>query len=167
MRRPNVGSRLVLLRDTKGLHVKTQNGNLLPTQTGASHHPVRHDPPGGAQMERLLLVEHNPLLADGLALLFKWRTGLSSDRAGSLAEARAILEEAERMPACAVVDLDLPEGEGRRVLEELDGVPVLALIKDRSPKRQAEAMGLGADKVLSTAGPVEEIAAAVERLISR
>jgi DNA-binding NarL/FixJ family response regulator len=165
MRRPNVGSRLVLLRDTKGLHVKTQNGNLLPSQTGASHHPVRHDPPSGAQMERLLLVEHNPLFADGLALLFKWRTGLSSDRAGSLAEARAILEEAERMPACAVVDLDLPEGEGQRVLEELDGVPVVALIGGRNLRRQTEAMGLGAEEVLIKTEAPERIASAVERLM--
>jgi hypothetical protein len=39
-------------------------------------------------MERLLLVEHHPLFGDGLALLIEWRTGLSSIRAGSLAEAR-------------------------------------------------------------------------------
>jgi DNA-binding NarL/FixJ family response regulator len=86
-------------------------------------------------------------------------SGLAGRGRGSLGETRK--------PACIVVDLDLPEGEGTELLEELDGVPVLALIKDRSPKRQAEAMGLGADKVLSTTGPVEEIAAAVERLISR
>src|SRR5215210_4060217 len=57
-----------------------------------------HDPHygGGTSMEPLLLVGHNTLFGDGLALLFEWRTGLSSVRAGSLAEARAILEEAER-----------------------------------------------------------------------
>ena len=43
---------------------------------------------------------------------------------------------------------------------------MLALIKDRSLKRQSEAMGLGADEVLLT-GSVEKIAAAVERLIGR
>jgi DNA-binding NarL/FixJ family response regulator len=117
-------------------------------------------------MERLLLIEPHLLFRESLALLLEWRTGLSSVRAGSLAEAEKVLEES-RKPACIVVDLDLPQGEGTELLEELDGVPVLALIKDRSPKRQAEAMGLGADKVLSTTGPVEEIAAAVERLISR
>jgi DNA-binding NarL/FixJ family response regulator len=90
---------------------------------------------------------------------------LSSDRAGSLAEARAILEEAEHKPACAVVDLDLPEGEGQRVLEELDGVPVVALIGRRNLKRQAEAMGLGAEEVLIKTEAPEKIASAVERLI--
>jgi DNA-binding response OmpR family regulator len=158
---------LVPLRGTKGLHVKAQNGYLLPSQTGASHPPVRHDPPGGAQMERLLLVEHNPLFADGLALLFEWRTGLSSVRAGSLAEARAILQEAEQRPACVVVDLDLPEGEGQEVLEELDGVPVVALIGRRNLQRQAEALGLGAEEVLIKTEAAEKIAASVERLIGR
>jgi DNA-binding NarL/FixJ family response regulator len=115
-------------------------------------------------MEWLLLVEHNPLFRDGLTLLLEWRTGLSSIHAGSLAEANDVLEEATHKPACIIVDLDLPEGEGNKLLEELDGIPVLALIKDRSLKRQAEAMGLGAEEVLRTRS-VEKIAAAVERLI--
>jgi len=116
-------------------------------------------------MERLLLVEHNLLFRDGLALLLEWRTGLSSDRAGSLAEARAILEEAEQLPACVVVDLDLPEEEGQRVLEELDGVPVVALIGGRNLRRQTEAMGLGAEEVLIKMEAPERIASAVQRSI--
>jgi DNA-binding NarL/FixJ family response regulator len=116
-------------------------------------------------MRRLLLVEHNPLFADGLALLFEWRTGLGSLRAGSLAEARAILEEAEQIPACVVVDLDLPEGEGTAVLEDLDGVPAVVLMGRRNLQRQAEAMGLGAEEVLIKTEAIEKIVAAVDRLI--
>jgi DNA-binding NarL/FixJ family response regulator len=116
-------------------------------------------------MDRLLLVEHNLLFRDGLALLLEWRTGLSSIYASSLAEAQDILDEAEHKPACVVVDLDLPDGEGTEVLKGVDGVPVLALIGGRNPKRQAEAMRLGAEELLDTTGPVEEIAAAVERLV--
>ena len=118
-------------------------------------------------MERLLLVEHNLLFRDGLALLLEWRTGLSSIYARSLAEARDILEEADHKPACVVVDLDLPDGEGTEVLKELDGVPVLALIGRRNLERQAEAMELGAEEVLCTREPVESIAAAVDRLVGR
>jgi hypothetical protein len=44
-------------------------------------------------------------------------------------------------------------------------VPALALIKGGSLERQAEAIGLGADEVVSIKGPTEEIIAAVERLI--
>jgi DNA-binding response OmpR family regulator len=118
-------------------------------------------------MERLLLVEHNLLFRDGLALLLEWRTGLSSIHARSLAEARDVLEEADQKPACVVVDLDLPEGEGTEVLKELDGLPVLALIRGHSLQRRGEAIELGADEVLSMTGPPEKMAAAVERLIDR
>ena len=115
-------------------------------------------------MDRLLIVEHNLLFRDGLALLLKWRTGFSSIHARSLAEARDVLEEADHKPACVVVDLDLPDGEGTEVLKELDGIPVLALSRSRNVKRQAEAMRFGAEEVLRT-GSAEKIAAAVERLI--
>jgi DNA-binding NarL/FixJ family response regulator len=118
-------------------------------------------------MERLLVVEHNHLFREGLALLLEWRTGLSSIHAGSLAEAKGILEEANRKPAWIIVDLDLPDGEGTEVLKQLDGIPVLALIKSQNVERRAEAIGLGADEVLRTTGPAEKIAAAVERLIGR
>jgi two-component system KDP operon response regulator KdpE len=112
-----------------------------------------------------LLVEHNRLFREGLALLLEWRTGLSSIHAGSLAEAKAILEEAKQKPACIIVDLDLPDGEGTEVLKELDGIPVLALIRSKNVERRAEAIGLGADEVLGTTGSGEKTAAAVERLI--
>jgi DNA-binding NarL/FixJ family response regulator len=117
-------------------------------------------------MERLLLVEHNPLFGEALALLLEWKTGLSSTHAGSLAEAKGLLEEANQKPACIIVDLDLPDGEANELLKELDGIPVLALIKGLSLQRRAEAMGLGAEEVLRT-GSVEKIAAAVERLMGR
>ena len=115
-------------------------------------------------MERLLLVEQNALFGDALATLLEWQTGLSSIHARSLAEAKGLLEEANQKPACIIVDLDLPDGEGNELLKELDGIPVLALIKGLSLQRRAEAMGLGAEEVLRT-GSVEKIAAAVERLI--
>jgi DNA-binding NarL/FixJ family response regulator len=115
-------------------------------------------------MERLLLVEHERLFGEGLALLLEWRTGLSCVYAGSLAETKGLLGEANQEPACIIVDLDLPDGEANELLELLDGIPVLALIEGRSLQRQAEAMVLGAEEVLRK-GLVEKIAAAVERLI--
>ena len=82
------------------------------------------------------------------------------------------MEQETQKPACIIVDLDLPDGGGNELLEQLVGIPVLALIKGRSLQRRAEAMGLGADEVLRTGadevlrtGSVEKIAAAVERLI--
>lgn len=116
-------------------------------------------------MERLLLVEPNRLFRDGLALLLEWRTGLSSVCAGSLAEAERILEDASRKPACVIVDLDLPDGDGTELLEQLNGLPVLALIKGRSMERRVRALRSGADEVVPTTQPPEKIIAAVERLI--
>jgi DNA-binding NarL/FixJ family response regulator len=116
-------------------------------------------------MERLLLVEHNLLFREGLALLLKWRTGLSSVYARSLAEAKGVLEEANQKPACVIVDLDLPEGEGTELLKELNGLPVVALMRSRSLERRGEAMIAGADEVIRTTGPAEEIIVAVERLL--
>ena len=49
-----------------------QDSYLLPFQTGASHPPEPHYPHGGTLMERLLVVEHNHLFREGLALLIEW-----------------------------------------------------------------------------------------------
>lgn len=117
-------------------------------------------------MERLLLVESNLLFRDGLALLLEWRTGLSSNYAGSLAEAERFLEDPGQKPACVIVDLDLPDGDGTELLKQLNGLPVLALIKGRSLERRAQAIRSGADEVVRTTQPPEKIIAAVERLIA-
>jgi two-component system, OmpR family, KDP operon response regulator KdpE len=114
-----------------------------------------------------LFVEYNSLFREGLALLLEWRTGLSSVHAESLAEAKGILEEANQKPACVVVDLDLPDGEGTELLKELDGLPVLVLIGSRNLERQMQALGSGADEVLCKTEAAEKIAAAVERLVGR
>jgi DNA-binding NarL/FixJ family response regulator len=116
-------------------------------------------------MERLLLVEHNLLFREGLALLLEWRTGLRCVFARSLAEAQDVLEEANPKPACVIVDLDLPDGEGTEVLKELSGLPMLALIRIPNRERRVEAKGLGAKQVLRTTEAPQQIVAAVERLI--
>ena len=87
-------------------------------------------------MKRLLLVEHNLLFREGLALLLKWRTGLSSVYARSLAEAKGILDEANQKPACVIVDLDLPEGDENELLKELNGLPVVALVRNTNLERR-------------------------------
>ena len=116
-------------------------------------------------MDRLLLVEHNLLFRDGLALLLKWRTGWSSDLARSPTEARYVLDNAARKPICAIVDFDVSGGEGIELLKQLKGLPILALVRSRSLERRAEAIESGAADVLSTTDPTEDIVAAVERLV--
>ena len=135
---------------------------LRSFQTGASHLPRPHDPRGGTLAKRLLLVAHNPLVLEGLALLLEWRTGLSSVCVGSLAEAERVLDDAGQELACVVVDLDLPDGGANGVLERTNGLQTLALI-GTAPN----AWALGADEVLSTKGPVEGMVVALERLIGQ
>ncbi len=116
-------------------------------------------------MKRLLLVEDDALFREGLALLLEWRTGLGSVQAGSLAEAQLILSDTKHKPACAIVDLDLPDGDGVDLLEQLRGLPILALTIGRNLERRARALEVGADEVLSKAESAERIADLVRRLV--
>src|ERR671920_2648253 len=95
-------------------------------------------------MNWLLIVEDHALFREGLALLLKWRTGWDNVQSGSIAESRRILGEAKEEPVCADVDLDLPDGDGVELLERLRGLPVLALVSERSLERCVVALEAGA-----------------------
>ena len=116
-------------------------------------------------MRWLLLVEDHALFREGLALLLKWRTGLEDVQSGSIAEAQRILGDAKEEPVCAVVDLDLPDGDGIELLERLRGLPVVALVGDRSLERRLRALEAGADEVLHKGESSERIQNAVEQLV--
>jgi len=116
-------------------------------------------------MKWLLLVEDHALFREGLALLLKWRTGLDNIQSASIAEARRILGDAKEEPVCAVVDLDLPDGDGIELLERLRGLPVLALVSDLSLERCVRALEAGADEVLHKGESSEKIQSAVEQLV--
>src|SRR5688572_20347687 len=116
-------------------------------------------------MSWVLIVEDHALFREGLALLLKWRTGLDNVQSGTIAEARHILGESKEEPVCAVVDLDLPDGDGVELLERLRGLPVVALVSDRSLERCARALEAGADKVLHKRESSEKIGNTVEQLV--
>jgi DNA-binding NarL/FixJ family response regulator len=116
-------------------------------------------------MSWVLIVEDHALFREGLALLLKWRTGLDNVQSGSIAEARRILGDAQEEPACAVVDLDLPDGDGVDLLERLRGLPVVALVSDRSLERCVRALEAGADEVLHKGESSEKIQTAVEQFV--
>ena len=115
-------------------------------------------------MSWVLIVEDHALFREGLALLLKWRTGLDNVQSGSIDEARRILGDAKEKPVCAVVDLDLPDGV--ELLERLRGLPVVALVSDRSLERCVRALEAGADEVLHKGESSEKIQSAVEQLVS-
>jgi DNA-binding NarL/FixJ family response regulator len=114
-------------------------------------------------MSWVLIVEDHALFREGLALLLNWRTGLDNVQSGSIDEARRILGDAKEEPACAVVDLDLPDGV--ELLERLRGLPVVALVSDRSLERCVRALEAGADEVLDKGESSEKIQSAVEQFV--
>jgi DNA-binding NarL/FixJ family response regulator len=114
-------------------------------------------------MSWVLIVEDHALFREGLALLLKWRTGLDNVQSGSIDEARRILGDAKEKPVCAVVDLDLPDGV--ELLERLRGLPVVALVSDRSLERCVRALEAGADEVLEKGESSEKIQSAVEQFV--
>ena len=114
-------------------------------------------------MSWVLIVEDHALFREGLALLLKWRTGLDNVQSGSIDEARRILGDAKEKPVCAVVDLDLPDGV--ELLERLRGLPVVALVSDRSLERCVRAIEAGADEVLHKGESSEKIQSAVEQFV--
>jgi DNA-binding NarL/FixJ family response regulator len=116
-------------------------------------------------MRWLLLVEDHTLFREALALLLKWRTGLGSVQSASIAETRRILGAAKEKPVCAIVDLDLPDKDGIELLERLRGLPVVALVSDRSLERCALALEAGANEVLHKKDSSEKIVSAVEQLV--
>ena len=116
-------------------------------------------------MKWLLLVGDHALFREGLGLLLKWRTGLDNVQSASIAEARRILCNAEEEPVCAVVDLDLPDGDGIELLERLRGLPVVALVSDRSLERCVQALEGGGRRGAAQGESSEKIQSAVEKLV--
>ncbi|MDQ3910480.1 MAG: response regulator transcription factor [Actinomycetota bacterium] len=119
--------------------------------------------------KRLLFVEGHPFFREGLALLLKWRKGFESVQAESLAEACRVLNDSRGKVDLAIVDLDLSDGLSliERIREIEPDIPVLALTSRYVLERNARALRLGADEVLSTATEPEELIGAVERLATR
>jgi DNA-binding NarL/FixJ family response regulator len=120
-------------------------------------------------VKRVLLIEDHALFRESLALLLEWRLGLESIEAGTLAEGRRVLSAAKGMTDFAIIDLDLPDGDGSELIERLHqtepDVPILAFTADLSLVRRARALEAGADEVLAKMTPVEQIIGAAEQLV--
>jgi DNA-binding NarL/FixJ family response regulator len=120
-------------------------------------------------VKRVLLIEDHALFRESLALLLEWRLGLESIEAGSLAEGRRVLSAVEGVADFAIIDLDLPDGDGSELIERLHetepDVPILAFTTDLSLLKCARALEAGADEVLAKTTPVEQIIGAAEHLV--
>ena len=120
-------------------------------------------------MERVLLIEGHALFRQGLALLLKWRLDIESVEAGSLAEGRRVLSDLKCTSDLAIVALDLPDGDGSELIEQLHktkpDIPVLAFTANQNLLQSVRAQRAGADTVLAKKVPVEQIVSTVEQIV--
>jgi DNA-binding NarL/FixJ family response regulator len=121
-------------------------------------------------MKRVLIVDDHDLFRQVLAVVLKQYTDLrDSVQVESLAEARRVWGGLNGDIDLAIVDLDLPDGDGTELIKELRAaqpdLPVLAFTVGRSVEVRARALQAGANQVLSTATPGEKIIRAAELLV--
>src|SRR3712207_641924 len=122
----------------------------------------------GVPMKRVLIVDDHDLFREVLATVLEQDTHLKLNvQAESLAEARQLLRGLGGNIDLAIVDADLPNGEGAQMIRELSevDVPVLALTLGQSLQGRARVVRAGAAEVFSTVASGEKIVRAAERLV--
>lgn len=118
-------------------------------------------------MTRVLLVEDHASFRQALAFMLEREPDFTVvAQAGSLAEARTLLEGVD----IAVVDLDLPDGNGLDLVGELRAANpqgmVLVLTASADRKQFARAVEAGAAGVIHKSARIDEIISALRRLAS-
>jgi len=117
---------------------------------------------------RLLLIEDNKKLAT-LVVEGLGRVGFDVDRSASASEARDVLSKTRY--AAVILDLGLPDGDGRQVLRELrargDPTPVLILTARGSVQDRVEGLRDGADDYVVKPFAFDELVARVQAVLRR
>jgi DNA-binding NarL/FixJ family response regulator len=116
-----------------------------------------------------LLVAKHVVFRQALALILEWHADLKAVQVGSLAEAHQVLRTPDaEQPDLAVVDLELPDGEGFELIGEMQElwpqVSILALTTSQDAERAAQAKDAGAGAVLTMAASRGELLEEVRRL---
>lgn len=120
-------------------------------------------------MKLVLLVDHHGVFRQGVGLILEERFGIESAHAGTLAEAGRVLAGLDGRVDLAVVDLDLPDGDGTSLIRTLrktsPDARVLALTSTKDMERRGRALQEGADEVHFTSSSGEGFISAAERLL--
>ena len=122
-------------------------------------------------MSQALVVEDLRLFREVLAVMLEERTDLKKTiQTESVAEARRVWEGLCGDIDLAIVDLDLTNGDGISLIENLreasPDVPVLALTSARSLEQRARALQAGANEVITMDSSSDQIIDAAKRLLS-
>jgi len=120
-------------------------------------------------VRRVLLVDDHASFRQTLALVFESEPDFEVvAQAGSLADARRVVEGREGEAELGVIDLSLPDGEGTSLIKDLrDANPefaALVLTASLDRAEHARAVEAGAAGVLHKSADVDEILDATRRL---
>lgn len=117
---------------------------------------------------RLLIVEDDPVLSEGLAIGLGM-SGFTADTVGSLEDARAALKHSEF--AGVVLDIMLPDGMGTDLLAEMRAqgnmLPVLLLTARDQVRDRVAGLDCGADDYLGKPFDLDELAARIRAMLRR
>jgi two-component system OmpR family response regulator len=123
------------------------------------------------QVKQALLVEDHSVFREALAIVLEEYTDIKRTvQTRSLAEARRVWECRSGEFSLVIVDLDLTNGDGISLIENLreaaPEVAVLALTYSRSLEQHAVALRAGADEVLTMDDSSDQIIDAAMQLLS-
>jgi len=113
----------------------------------------------------IVVAEDEPTLARNVARFLR-RRGYRVGVAGTLAEARELCRRLA--PRILLTDLDLPDGNGLALIDELSGggssCKVVLITAHRGPDLARDAIRRGARRCLEKPVPLERLAAVIEEL---
>jgi DNA-binding response OmpR family regulator len=134
---------------------------------GPIERAMRSDEPNDAALERVLVIEDDADLREGLAAVLAphYEVALAEDGARGLEVARRLL------PALVISDLRMPVMSGIEVCrairaeQALADVPVIILTADRALPQKLEGFGVGADDYIQKPFNIDEFLARVRALL--
>ena len=115
-------------------------------------------------MNRILVIEDEQVIRNALSRLLE-RNGYHTSEAGSIAEAKPLLDQQEF--ALVIADLRLPGAPGTDVIPLAQGIPVLVMTSYASVRSAVDSMKLGAVDYIAKPFDHDEMLLLVERILAR
>jgi two-component system nitrate/nitrite response regulator NarL len=151
------------------LKIESEPGKNTKVRFEVALHREDSETPESEEETRILLVEDHTSYRDAATSVFEREPGFEVvGQAGSLTEARKIIEGGSLAVDVAIVDLGLPDGYGGELIKELREInpqaQALVLSASLDKSEVAGAIEAGAAGVLHKSVGMEEVVQAVRRL---